>query len=277
MTMNIIQRNCIRLLRIGAFGEKLAIEPMSDWKWERARFFSQRHDIIVWTFDGLMASASDFLCNITQTQTERWRQDAAAASADDRISEEEEEEEEEERLNNPLLNRRLNRFLEESTKAQQTTGELLLRLVGIAHELLTRGINLQHLVELGIYLRTTHDRIDYDLLNSWIQKLHMARMTQLTSSLLVALFDFHAEEIPFAEPKQPKLAQRFINGFMKMSGNEMEEWYFTQGDHIFVGTNNTRSFIWHLRHSMKYGYLYPLESPFHFLCDLIHSLSRIEE
>lgn len=275
--MNIIQRNCIRLLRMGAFDEKLAIEPMSEWKWERARFFSQRHHIVAWTFDGLTAAASDFCCNISQTQTERWRQDATAALTDDHLEEEVEEEEDEEQLANPLFNRRLRRFTTQATTAQQATSELLLRLIGIAHELLSQGINLQHLVELGIYLRTTRDRIDYELLGNWIEQLHMVRMTQLTSSLLVLLFDFHAEEIPFAAATQPKLAQRFIRGFMKMSGNEMEEWYFTQGDHVFVGTNNSRSFLWHLRHSLRYGYIFPLESPFHFLSDLAHSLSHIEE
>ena len=72
--MNIIQRNCIRLLREGAFNEHLTLEPMSAWKWERALVFAQIHDITPWVFDGIRQSADDFFLRLDASPLANWQQ-----------------------------------------------------------------------------------------------------------------------------------------------------------------------------------------------------------
>lgn len=280
--MNIIQRNCIRLLREGAFNEHLTLEPMSAWKWERALVFAQIHDITPWVFDGIRQSADDFFLRLDASLLANWQQATIHAVSEQAEADIDKQETEEQRLSNPLLNRKLRRLLQQAEKeisieSLQATKAFMLRLVGISRNLLTQGIHLRRFVELAIYLQTTRDNIDYEHIRSWITQLYMEHVASLTASVLVSLFDFDAGNIPFAEASSPKEAQQLIREFMKISGNELDEWYFTQGDHVFVGTNNSSSLIWHVRHSFRYMYVFPQESPFNLLGNFIHSLSHIEE
>ena len=51
-------------------------------------------------------------------------------------------------------------------------------------------------------------------MEKWLQKLHMQRMAQLEGSILVSVFEFEPDEIPFLskiEPAAEKLATRSIS------------------------------------------------------------------
>ena len=51
--MNIIKRNFLRLLRLGAFGENEVIEPMSKFKWEVIFHIANIHNVVGVIFDGI--------------------------------------------------------------------------------------------------------------------------------------------------------------------------------------------------------------------------------
>ncbi len=254
--MNIIQRNSIRLLREGAFNEHLPLEPMSAWKWNRVLNFAQTHDLTPWVYEGIRLSADDFFLHIDGKQRDRWQR--AVVSSEQSEYNNEHLEEEEQHFSNPLLNWKLHRLLRQAeqelpVESRLATTAFMLRLVGLARILLTRGIHLRRLTELAIYLHTTRDDIDYGRIRTWIVQLHMTQMASLTASLLVCLFDYTADDIPFAEASSPKEARRFIREF------------------------NIRSFLLHRCCAIRHLYLFPQEWPFNLVGNIFRSISHIEE
>ncbi|MBR1545572.1 MAG: hypothetical protein IJ633_02075 [Prevotella sp.] len=266
--MDIIQRNFLRLLKSGAFGQREKIEPMSPWKWNRLYQLSQMHDVTPWAYDGIKMCSDDFFLRIRPSQLQVWQQ--SVAEADKEIAKEDEQ-----HLTNPLLNHKLQQLIEQ--EHDSPTLELLLNIIRLARFILTQGINMRHLVELGIYLRTTKDQIDYQQLSEWIKRLRMRKIVKLEAALLVHFFDFKPEEIPFTEATISKATIRVADDILKTSSEQAAEWYFTQGKNVFVSTTNSGAMMWHVRHSAKYMGYYPSEAVTNFLANFAHSLSHIEE
>lgn len=265
---DIIQRNFLRLLKCGAFGQREQIEPMSAWKWNRLYQLSQMHDVTPWCLDGIKTCADDFFLKVRPQQMQLWLQ--AADEADREIPQEEEQ-----RLTNPLLNHTLQRLIAEHHDSP--TLQLLLNIIRLSRFILTQGVNMRHLVELGIYLRTTKDKIDYEQLTTWIKKLGMTKIVKLEAALLVHFFDFKTEEIPFTETKVSKSTISVADDILNTSSEQAAEWYFTQGKNVFVSTTNSGAMMWHVRHSAKYMSYYPTEAVTNFFANFAHSLSHIEE
>lgn len=265
---DIIQRNFLRLLKCGAFGHREQIEPMSAWKWNRLYQLSQMHDVIPWCMDGIKMCADDFFLKIRPQQMQQWQR--ASDEADKVIPQEAEQ-----RLTNPLLNHKLQRIIGEHYDTP--TLQLLLNIIRLSRYILTQGVNMRHLVELGIYLRTTKDHIDYELLTTWIKKLHMTKIARLEAELLIHFFDFKSEEIPFTETNVNKSTVSVADDILSTSSEQAAEWYFTQGKNVFVSTTNSGAMMWHVRHSAKYMSYYPSEAFTNFLANFAHSLSHIEE
>ena len=266
--MDIIQRNFLRLLKCGAFGQREQIEPMSAWKWRRLYQLSQMHDVTPWVYDGIVACKEDFFLKLTTEQVTQWQESA-------RLADTEIVKDEEQRLTNPLLNHQLRQLTEK--EGETPTLELLYNIIRLARYILTQGINMRHLVELGIYLRTTKDQINYEQLSSWIKKLRMTKITCLEAALLIHFFDFKEEEIPFTTVKVNKDTIRIADDILNTTSEQVADWYFTQGKNVFVSTNNSGAMMWHVRHSAKYMSYYPSEAVTNFFANLAHSLSHIEE
>lgn len=152
---------------------------------------------------------------------------------------------------------------------------LLYLLLRIAAYLLNNGVSLSHLTDLGIYLRKAGDKVDYVKLQSWIERLHMKRMAQLTGELLVKLLAFSREEIPFMSKNVNSDIDKIMNELFKQKVSH--EWHFQQAGDIFVHTANSSAMFWQMRHSARYFRYYPSESATNLLSSFAHSLSHIEE
>ena len=264
--MDIIQRNFLRLLRAGAFGEYEQTEPMSEWKWKRLYQTSQIHGVTPWIADGIRLGDGDFfLQQLSPALREKFYADNT----------ERYEEFKQEHLTNPLLNRKLKQLTGERNGGP--TLDLLLSLVGIARNILTQGVSLRHLIMLGTYLCTTHDAIDYEKLKEWTTNLGLERMARLEGSLLVELFHFTPDEIRFTDAAGDKDSRQVVSDIFKLTHKNAAEWYFTQGRSIFVRTNDSDAMMWHVKLSAKYMRYYPSEALTNFMANFAHSLSHIEE
>lgn len=141
--MDIIQRNFLKLLKCGAFGQREQLEPMSAWKWKRLYQLSQMHDVTPWVYEGILTSRDDFFLQIRPELMTQWKE--SAIEADTVIVKDEEQ-----KLTNPLLNHKLQQLSQK--EGDSPTLELLNNIIRMARFILTQGINMRHLVELGIYL-----------------------------------------------------------------------------------------------------------------------------
>lgn len=109
-------------------------------------------------------------------------------------------------MNNSFLNRRLIKIQKEERHSIDTSIEtlyLLRLLVSNINGILANGISIRGIIQLGQYLRTRGDKVDFIKLESWLRKLHIQRMAQLEGSVLITFFDFEKDEIPlYAEWKR---------------------------------------------------------------------------
>ncbi len=195
-------------------------------------------------------------------------------------------------LTNRLLDSRLQAIIEQEFRESKVniltlsdkhieclspTLELLYILVSIAKRILNNGVPMKLFVDLGIILRTIGDRVDFVLLQGWIEKLHMKNIAHLSAMMLITLFHFTEDEIPFFQPEKKENLQRIISDLFEIGNANQSEWYFQQGKDIFVHSTNTSAMMWHVQHSARYFRYYPTESVTNFFAAFSHSLSHIEE
>jgi hypothetical protein len=159
-----------------------------------------------------------------------------------------------------------------------TTRQLLLILIRVVRHLFNEGMPIRQLTELGIFLRKNSQRIDFQAIGKWIDRLRLTQMTQLTGEFLIQLFGFTADEIPFLKNRKEKRIDRIAQELIEFTNTRSQDWYFSQQDGgIFVHNTNSSATFSHVRRSARYFRYYPSESVTNFFSSFVHSLSHIEE
>lgn len=181
-------------------------------------------------------------------------------------------------MHNSFLNRRLTKIQKEEPHVIDTSMEtvyLLRLIVSNANAMLSGGISIRGIIQLGQYLRTRGDKVDFVKLDKWLTKLHLQRMAQLEGSVLITFFNFEQDEIPFVklvERGAYKLTLRSLYYNIK----DMEDIKFQQSQVGFVHTTGG-SMRKNLRRSMRFFGYAPIESASNFFNGFFRSLSEIEE
>lgn len=82
--MDIIERNFMKLLRSGTFGDNTALEPMSHWKWRRLYQMSLMHGVSALVFDGISSRREDVKLNLPNDLAEQWHKNIGEVEEDNR-------------------------------------------------------------------------------------------------------------------------------------------------------------------------------------------------
>ncbi len=181
-------------------------------------------------------------------------------------------------MHNSFLNRRLTKIQQDEPHTIDTSMEtiyLLRIIVSNVNAMYSGGISLRGIIQLGQYLRTRGDKVDFVKLENWLTKLHIQRMAQLEGSVLIKFFDFEKDEIPFVkivERGAYKLTLRSLYYNIK----DMEAIKFQQTQVGFVHTTGG-TMRKNLRRSMRYFSYAPIETASNFFNNFFRSLSEIEE
>jgi hypothetical protein len=277
--VEIIQRNLFSLLRSGAFQTQEDIEPMSAFKWNKLYQLTVMHNITPFVYDGILRCKNNFFLHLTDKQKQDWEK----AVADYRVKEKRQSDQEEDeflrpdRLTNPLLNRRLQAILDDE-HSDLTSRQLLLILLRVVRHLFNEGMPIRQLTELAIFLRSNSQRINFDVVGQWIERLKLTQMAQLSGEFLIRLFNFEEADIPFLKGRKEKGIERIAKELIEFTDTRSQDWYFSQEDGgIFVHNTNSSATFSHVRRSARYFKYYPSESVTNFFLSFIHSLSHIEE
>jgi len=277
--VDIIQRNLFSLLRSGAFQTQEDIEPMSAFKWNKLYQLTVMHNITPFVYDGILRCKNNFFLHLTDKQKQDWEK----AVADYRVKEKRQSDQEEDeflrpdRLTNPLLNRRLQAILDDE-HSDLTSRQLLLILLRVVRHLFNEGMPIRQLTELAIFLRSNSQRINFDVVGQWIERLKLTQMAQLSGEFLIRLFNFEEADIPFLKGRKEKGIERIAKELIEFTDTRSQDWYFSQEDGgIFVHNTNSSATFSHVRRSARYFKYYPSESVTNFFLSFIHSLSHIEE
>lgn len=90
----------------------------------------------------------------------------------------------------------------------ETLGLLNLIIYNVDH-IERHGISLPGIITIGHYLRQRGDKSDYVKLDNWIKRLHIKRMCSLISTILLQIFHFEADELPFLY-KEHRFAKQML-------------------------------------------------------------------
>lgn len=181
-------------------------------------------------------------------------------------------------MHSGFLNKRLIKIQQDEPHAIDTSMEtiyLLRLIVSNVNAMYSGGISLRGIIQLGQYLRTRGDKVDFVKLDTWLTKLHIQRMAQLEGSVLIQFFNFEQDEIPFVkmvERGASKLTVRSLYYNIK----DMENIKFQESQVGFVHTTGG-TMRKNLRRSMRYFGYAPIETTCNFLNSFFKSLSEIEE
>ena len=274
--MNIIQRNFFRLIRCGEFKKQEQIEPMSICKWNKVYQLALMHQVIPSVYAGIQQCNNHFFLHLSEKQMQEWEKANLEAS---RINQQEEENEllRADHLTNPLLNKKLQAILDDE-KSDIATRQLLLIIIHITRHILNEGVPVYNLVQLGKYLIEEGHRVDFMTLNQWLKKLGFTPMAQLEGALLIQMFGFRKEEIPFLTGEPDKKVERVAQELTEFTNTRAEEFYFSQdSESVFLHTSNSSAILGHIRRSAQYFRYLPSETLTNFFASFAHSLSHIEE
>lgn len=282
--MNIIKRNFLRLLRLGAFGENEVIEPMSKFKWEVIFHIANIHNVVGVIFDGIAKNKEnealipqDIILKYKKILDEEGYGIKAQATGsrpsvqlpDAGLS----------HMCNGFLNARLKRIREnepQSADASVETLNMLDIIVQATECTMTYGLSFATILRNGIYLRVDGDKIDFVKLENWLRKLNLTRMAQLEGSILIDIFGFEMDEIPFVNKMEPSAHKIAIEALEKPIRIDIEEWKISQKSTIFLA-NNSKAMMKTVKNCMKYFFFAPVEASSNFLHRFASSLSNLEE
>ena len=148
-------------------------------------------------------------------------------------------------------------------------------LFNINH-ILNYGISLRGILELGKFLRTRGDKVDFVKLETWLNALHIQRIAQLQGSILIEVFNFEQDEIPFVQEVERNSYALALRTLTHTEIDTSKEWHFRQSKAGFVQNNNV-VLKRNLKRSIRYINYAPIETTSSFLANLGRSLSEIEE
>lgn len=263
--MNIITRNFFRLLRSGALNEYEPMEPMSAFKWRRLDQMVHAQHVERAALKGIKNHQFDEMMNIPE--------DLANQTPDNSAHQEEP------RLSNHYLNFRLSRIENAERHAIDTNVDalnVLKIIVGNVSSMLNHGTMLSGIIELGSYLRNKGDKVDFVKLDSWLGKLQLRRMAQLQGSMLMSVFNFEQDELPFVRHVEAAANKLVLRSVTHSASDTAEEWHFRQLSSGFV-QNNSALLRRNLRRSLRYITYAPLETVSNFFNNFARSLQEIEE
>lgn len=246
--MNIITRNFFRLLRSGALNEYEPMEPMSAFKWRRLDQMVHAQHVERAALKGIKNHQFDEMMNIPE--------DLANQTPDNSAHQEEP------RLSNHYLNFRLSRIENAERHAIDTNVDalnVLKIIVGNVSSMLNHGTMLSGIIELGSYLRNKGDKVDFVKLDTWLGKLQLRRMAQLQGSMLMSVFNFEQDELPFVRHVEAAANKLVLRSVTHSASDTAEEWHFRQLSSGFV-QNNSALLRRNLRRSLRYITYAPLET-----------------
>lgn len=271
--MDVIQRNFFRILSSGAFNSQSNIEPMSPFKWRRLMQMVDAQQVIPVFVKGINKHSLDEGLRLP---------DSIIADIKARMNDNKTlsgKVPEKVKLSSRLLNHRLKGIIHNELHSIDTSIEaldILKLIISNSQSMLTRGMDLDGIITLGQYLRTRGDKVDFVKLDTWLSSLMLHPMAELQGNILISVFGFDEDELPFVTKYDQKAYKLTLRSVSDLAKDTAQEWHFKQNSAGFV-RNNGAVLRRNLRRSLRYVGYAPLETVSNFANNFVRSLSEIEE
>ncbi len=275
--MEIINRNFFRFLSCGAFGCNCDIEPMSQFKWQQTIAAAYILGVAPYLAKGIAAHEGDSRMNLAGDMMDMIRHEAD--KADNRItlvSMHVRDKYVMPHLANVMNNIRLKRIVYgeyHSIDTSVTTLNMLEIIIKNINGMMSAGVDMYGLIQLGLFLRQQGQNVDFVKMETWLGKLGIKRMANLIGNMLILLFGFDDDEIPFVHKKDNKatdIIKMYMGKVKKTVGSCMAE-------DVMTGDGALRQDVRITCHGMGYWRYMPAETVCRTVSDLTRRLSEIEE
>lgn len=277
MKENIIQRNLFRLLRAGAFGDKTPIEPMSPFKWRRLYQMVEAQHVEDYVVDGVNHLQHDDALNVPKDVLDRIEEymdshPSRGTSAGRKPLPKRD-------FSSRLLRHKYHKVVDGERHSMDTSTEtvsLLRLLVYNQHAMLNNGMSMDGIIRLGLFLREKGDRVDFVKLDNWLASLHLQPMAQLQGCVLMDVFGFEQDELPFVRKHDDNARRLAVIAVSQLARDTAQEWHFRQTRSGFVSSNST-VLRRNMRRSVRYADYATLETLSTFFTNFVRSMTEIEE
>lgn len=264
--MNIIERNFLNILAIGAFGSENTVEPMSQFKWSKLEQLVTSHGLQHYVCAARKRSKQDIpICfddlDFYQSNTIQKEIDL-------------------QQLSNKWLNHRFNnirRNERHEIDASMPSVELLNIIVANVTHILRIGLSIELVLRLGMFLREKGDRVDFIKIDRWLGKLHLRNLAEAAGCVLIHYFDFSKDEIPFVSRAGNAIATKLMGDALRQNyAISPSDWRIHQTKNGLV-FNVPRSSVKSIFHCLSFLSLAPIETISTFNSGIAHGLSEFDE
>lgn len=262
--MNTIIRNLISLTADGVFSTRHDIMPMSAFKWNVLYKIAQTEDIAPYIYKGIICHENDKMANVPDNVVSLFAK--SVFNNQDDINDSFDITDIESQKLTYILKKYLLKDIvykeRHSIDTSKTSLDLLSLILQNTNLIIRNGIRLRGIVELGIFLRTKGQYVDFVKIENWLQKLKFRRMASLQASILVDLFSFDKDEFPYI--------RKFERKALKLSLYSL--------DKIYEANKHEREFKnYNISNCIKFHKFSRSESLCKGLSIIVKSLSEIEE
>lgn len=274
--MKVVVRNFIKLLSVGAFNNNEPIERMSEYKWNQLFKISTVNNVSDFIASGIIKTSASHEYMIPETTlniaTNLYKGNYYSSENGENLKFTQTKEK---KFSCFYLNHRFNKIIFNEIHSIDTSIDSLIflnKLIDYTSKLLSKGVSLRDLIELGLYLRENGDKTDFVKTDRWIRTLKMRNITNIIGCYLISAFKFEADEIPFLK-KFNKNSYNDIYTSIKKSLNTIHDIQDIDEE----DDNITSQLYRQNAQTIKYFSYFPMEVTSKFLSNISKSLSNIEE
>lgn len=146
---------------------------------------------------------------------------------------------------------------------------LLMLILHLMTHIFEEDVKPQMILDLGMFLRKLGHLVDYIKIERWLNELGMQKIANLEGSLLMRLFNFTQDELPFLT----EYLEEDVEGLVS---NIFSNEYMTPTDEYSIGMKTKKSFK-HLYRSATTLRYHPREITGGYISKIARQFSRIEE
>lgn len=278
--MRILFRNFTKLLAIGKFESDYMVERMSEFKWNKLFLVAIAYGVDDYISTGIMKSGGEAIPrNIYETACNNSSQAKVGINTDKFSAHNFTSRQQAKKFSSFYLNRKYNRIIFNEVHSIDTSIDslvLLDKLTDNINKFVNEGIDIKSLADLGTYLRTCGNKIDFVKIENWTNALRIRNISNIIACCLICLFRFEPDEFPFIKNMNGKY-QRKINRLLEEELNAVPQLTKNQSVDEEKHRQGINPISKPSAKPLKYFKYFPLETSSRFMANILKSLSNIDE
>lgn len=273
--MNVLVKNFINILRLGAFDDHKPIGMLSAYKWSQLTKLAEHHHVLSYYANGIEKYFYDDNLNIPQSEIDTIKGLLASSTRPtfsnlynfDKIY-----------LYNKRHQQQLTNLIQKEyadNEQSYCTRNMMAVIIQTINNMYTGKSYLRGIIDMGVLLRKEGDRVDFVKLENWLKQTGTTRLANLQGRMLIECFGFSDNEIPFSEDEE-KHAERLLHHDLHCQATtHLKTWEYRPGHNGF--SSGVKTAFRTMGHAMSFYRYSPSETTSSITRGIIKGIQEIEE